>query len=110
MAIRIEEPNIDHTETLLSQVLNLVLQDEVRAGFLCDSGTGHDIVQRLRTMLSRKRALLMRKGKKPRRFKLRATIHPETHNGKRFDCVIMWKQVEDFHTMTEALEDILSHG
>lgn len=110
MAVRIEEPNLWHTETLLSQVLAPIIKDNSRVAFLCDAGTGLAIVQRLRTMVSRKRNSMERKGKRPKRFKLKATIHPETHNGKRFDCVVMWRHVEEFHMLREELEDIISHG
>ncbi len=108
MSIRIEDPNIGHTETLLLQVLSPIIKDNERVRFLCDAGTGADVLQRMRTMLSRKRRDAEARGKKPRRFKLRASIHPETHNGKRFDCVVCWKAVEPFHYLREELEDILN--
>lgn len=110
MTVRIEEPNIYHTETLLGQVLAPLVRDDSRVMFLCDPSTGKDIVQRLRVMISRKRKELGARGKKARRFRLHSSIHPETHGGKRFDCVVMWKSVNDIHRMSEDLEDMLSNG
>lgn len=107
MTIRLHEPNLYHTETLLQQVLGVVLRDDQRVAFLCDSGSGRDVIQRLRVMMSRRRKSLIARGKKVRKFRLHATVHPETRDGKRHDCVVMWKQVDELHSMTEDLEDML---
>jgi hypothetical protein len=110
MAIRIEEPNVFNTERLMEQVLVPMIRDGQRVSFLCEPGTGKRIVQRLRVMMSRKRKALLAKQKKVKRFTMRHSIHPETHDGKRHDCVILWQQVGETHFMSEELEDILSHG
>jgi hypothetical protein len=110
MAIRITTPAAD-TEKLLEQILLPMQEDpSVRVAFLCDSGMGEAVLQRLRVMISRKRAKLTMKGKSPKKFRLRSTVHTETHAGKRFDCVVCWKQITDVHVMSEQLEGILAHG
>jgi hypothetical protein len=110
MAIRIPDPS-PKTEVLLGQILLAMhAEPETRVAFLCESGTGEDILQRLRVMISRKRATLTTAGRRPKKFRLRSTVHPETHSGIRYDCVIVWKQVTDIHVMTEQLEGILSCG
>lgn len=108
--VRIDEPALDKTETLLEQILLPILKADARVRFLCDAGTGEAVAQRLRVMLSRRRKALEAQGKKVRRFRLHSTIHNETHVGKRFDCVVMWKSVNEIHLMTQELEDILSNG
>lgn len=110
MAIRITNP-ADDTEKLLEQVLLPMTQDpSVRVAFLCESGMGEAVLQRLRVMISRKRAKLLNRGKAPKKFRLRSTVHTETYEGKRFDCVVCWKQITDVHVMSEQLEGILAHG
>lgn len=110
MTIRLSDPNIYHTETLLGQVLAPIITGDERVAFLVEPGQGIPVIQRLRVMMSRKRKNIERKGKRMRQFRLHATVHPETHEGKRFDCIVMWKSIHDTHLMTEALEDMLSHG
>lgn len=109
-SIRIDNPRLDHTEKLLEQVLIPILQQEARVRFLCLPSEGEPIVQRLRVMISRKRKSMESKGKKAKRFRLHSSIHSETHEGKRFDCVVLWKSVSELHVLTEELEDLLQHG
>ncbi len=108
--VRIDEPNIDRTDVLLEQILLPIIKQQARVRFLCDAGEGKAVAQRLRVMLSRKRKHVERKGKRLRKFRLHSTIHSETHDGKRFDCVIMWQSINDVHIMTQDLEDALSNG
>ncbi len=108
--IRIDEPALDKTERLLEQILPALIIQEKRVRFLCDAGTGEAVAQRIRVMLSRKRKTLEQRGKKPRRFRLHSSVHPETHAGKRFDCLILWHVINDVHLMTQELEDMLSTG
>lgn len=107
MTVRISEPNLWNTEALLAQVLVPLVKDEDRVLFLCDPSTGKDVVQRLRVMISRKRDRLERRGKKARKFRLHSTIHQETHSGKRFDAVVLWKTVSEQNLMSQELEDLL---
>lgn len=108
--IRIDEPALDKTEQLLEQILPPILVEDARVRFLCDPSTGDAVAQRLRVMISRRRKALEAKGKKPRRFRLHSDVYPETHDGKRFDCVVLWHTINDVHQMTQDLEDLLSNG
>lgn len=108
MATRIEFT--ENTEELLGNILKVILVDDGRSLFLCDAGSGERVVSRLRVMLSRKRAKLSRKGTRTKQFAVCHTVHKETHEGKRFDAVVMWRRtgIKDF--MRESLEDILTNG
>jgi len=108
--VRINEPALNHTETLLEQILLPILTEDARVRFLCEAGDGEAVAQRLRVMLSRKRKQLESQKRKVKRFRLHSSIHPETHMGKRWDCVIMWRSINETHMMTETLEDLLSNG
>jgi len=106
--VLIPEPALDKTERLLEQILLPILKDDARVRFFCPIGEAEAIAQRLRVMLSRKRKALEAQNKKPKRFKLHSTIHRETHEGQRVDCLIMWQSVSELHRMTQDLEDILA--
>lgn len=108
--VRIEQPQLDKTEKLLEQILIPILHDDARVRFLCESGDGEAVAQRVRVMLSRKRKQLEQQQKKIKRFRLHSSIHNETHDGKRHDCVIMWRSVNETHIMIQELEDLLSNG
>lgn len=106
--VRIEDPALDKTERLLEQILGPILREEQRVRFLCPAGEAEPIAQRIRVMLSRKRKAMEAQGKKPRRFRLHSSVHSETHDGKRFDCLILWHVVNETHIMTQELEDLLN--
>lgn len=106
--VRINEPALNHTETLLGQILLPILADDARVRFLCEPGEGNAVAQRLRVMLSRKRRTLEQRQKKLKKFRLHSSVHTETHEGKRCDCVIMWRSVNETHVMLQELEDLLS--
>jgi hypothetical protein len=106
--VSIPDPQLGHTEKLLEQILIPILQRDARVRFLCPPGEGEAIAQRIRVMLSRKRKGLERQNKKPRRFRLHSSIHKETHDGVRKDCLIMWQSTSDLHLMTQDLEDVLT--
>jgi hypothetical protein len=108
--VRLNEPALDKTETLLEQILLPILKEEARVRFLCDAGDGENVCSRIRVMLSRKRQKLKAAGHKVRYFRLHSSIHPETYGGKRFDCIVMWRTVNESHIMTQELEDLMSHG
>lgn len=109
-SVRIPEPALDKTETLLEQILLPILVHDARVAFLCDEGDGGAVAQRLRVMLSRKRKALKRQNKKLKEFRLHSSIHRETYDGQRHDCVVMWRSVNETHIMTQELEDLLSNG
>lgn len=108
--VRIDAPKLDKTEGLLEQILIPILTEDARVRFLCDPSTGEAVAQRVRVMLSRKRKQLEQQGKKLKKFRLHSSIHTETHEGKRFDCVVMWRSINETHIMTQELEDLLSNG
>jgi hypothetical protein len=106
--VQIPEPALDKTEKLLEQILLPILHSNARVRFLCPPSEGSAIAQRLRVMLSRKRRALESRGKRPQRFRLHSSIHTETHEGRRYDCLIMWRSVSELHLMTQDLEDVLT--
>lgn len=108
MAIRISPP-LDDTKELLTQVMTHVL-DNQRVAFCVPAGRSRNVLARIRVMISRKRALLEARGIPPKRFTLHSSVHPETHNGVRKECIVMWRTVSDSHVLTEKLEDLLGNG
>lgn len=108
MAVRIT-PDLSKTEAMLTDILTIIMSGE-RAAFLVPAGAGELILARIRTMISRKRRRLKSMGKKVKHFTLQSSIHPETHDGKRMDCIIVWRQVTVTHAMSEQLEDLLANG
>jgi hypothetical protein len=62
--VLIPEPALDKTEQLLEQILIPILRNDARVRFLCPSGEGGPIAQRVRVMLSRKRKALEQKGRR----------------------------------------------
>lgn len=109
MAIRIE-PKLDNTEELLAQILRVILKDEQRVAFLCPAGRAAALLARLRVMTSRKRKVMAAKGLKAKQFRTRASVHAETHNGIRHDCIVMWRETNDSTFMSEVFEDLMSNG
>ena len=105
MTVRLNNPTLDDTATLLSEILLVVLKDGERALFLTPAGEGAAILQRLRVMISRKRNAMKAQGRKVKEFRLRSTIHPETHNGKRHDACVCWVEVSITTQMRQILED-----
>lgn len=106
--VRIEKPNLAKTEKLLEQILIPIIKQRARVRFLCPAGEGAAIAQRIRVMLSRKRRAMEQRSQKVRRFRLHSSIHHETHEGVRYDCLIMWQSVSEAHIMTQELEDLMT--
>ena len=108
MAIRIPDEKVAATTgELLGAVLQIILPTDSRAKFFVPAGEGEIVLQRLRVKLSRKRKELQAKKKKIRHFHLSSSIHKETHDGKRLDCVILWRRVVPHHLMSQDLEDLM---
>jgi len=107
MLVRIN-PKLESTEDLLAQVLQVILPDASRVSFLCAAGDGERVLARLRVMVSRRREMLRRKGRKPKIFTLKSSVHPETHAGIRYDSVIIWREIKDSDWMSEELEDMMA--
>jgi stalled ribosome rescue protein Dom34 len=103
-------PDLDNTQELATQIMALVMTEGNRVTFLVPPSQGVNIIARVRTKLSRKRRELAARGKRFKRFKLRATVHPHTEAGVRYDSLVFWVERSEFHQMTEELEDLLSNG
>jgi hypothetical protein len=109
VATRITPP-LNDTKQLVGQILTHVLQGQ-RVAFIVPAGQAKNYLARIRTMISRKRKALEKRGTQPKRFTLHDSIHTETHGGTRYECIVMWRSVSDSHMMTEQLEDLLNrHG
>lgn len=90
MTTRIADPALTDTTRLLYQVLEVVLADG-RVLFLCGAGEAPALLNRLRMALSRQRQKMRSKGKRIQQFQLCSTVHPETHEGKRYDAIVLWR-------------------
>lgn len=110
MTVRLTDPPLQSTELLLAEVLKVILVDDERVLFLCEPGDGPKIVQRLRVAISRTRNKLAIKAVRTQRFRLRATFHPETHDGKRYQACVLWRQVSDSNMMLQDLEGLMARG
>lgn len=107
MTFRIADPNLDDTQALLEQVLPHIMRDE-RVAFVVPAGTATRLLNRVRVMLSRRRKALQRRGKNPKQFLLCSSVHPETHDGIRMECVVLWQTITERNQMTELLQDVLA--
>lgn len=107
MGIRFAPSNLSDTEKLLEEILPIVLKQSERAIFCVPAGHGNRFIARIRVMISRKREVLRRARKPVLHFRLNTTVHPETHEGKRYDAIVIWMQRDDSHMISETLEDLL---
>lgn len=103
-------PNLDDTKKMLEEILPLIMVDGERIAFLVPAGRSAHVLARIRVMISRKRKAMEARNRRPRKFTLASSVHPETHDGKRFDCIILWIEVTAIHLMSEKLEDLLANG
>jgi hypothetical protein len=78
--------------------------------FLVPAGEGRNYTNRLRMQLSRQRQKLREQGKRFKQFTLHSTLHPETHDGIRFDAIVMWKQQSLSQLAEQDIENILTGG
>lgn len=106
MAIWLENAESKKSSDVMAEVLYLGRTGE-RVKFLVRAGDGHPMVQRMRVALSRSRKKNLRKGNQIEEFTLHHTVHPYTEGGKRFDCVVMWKEKRRHHVIRELLADTL---
>lgn len=102
-------PNLANVEKLVAGILMPILAGK-RVAFLVPNGEGFNTCARIRTHISRTRKKLMARNIRPMRFTLMSTIHKETWDGKRYDCIVMWRHVTPTNEMTQELEDLLAHG
>ena len=108
MTIRLDV-NVDSTQELLGAILQQLNKGE-RAMFLVPPGMSEPILQRVRVKLSRIRNGIRQRGGKIRHFILRSSVHPHTEGGKRFDCVVVWRDQLESQRALEILEDMVGHG
>lgn len=101
--------DVTDTRVLLQAILRGT-RDGARVMFLDSAGCGAAKMQAVRVRLSRTRNELKRKGKKLQHFNMHLTIHPHTEEGKRYDCVVVWRTKNRRHEMLESLEDLVGHG
>lgn len=101
------EPDLSDTGKLIAAILPIALQGE-RVAFYVDAGTAGNVLARIRTMLSRHRTNMRNRGRKVKEFMLRSSVHPETVNGSRKDCIIVWTMIHENHMMTELFDDMMS--
>lgn len=109
MTTRIAEPALTDTTRLLYQVLEVVLADG-RVLFLCEAGEAPALLNRLRMALSRQRQKMRDKGKKIQQFQLHSTVHSETHEGKRYDAVVLWRVTSKHQEAEMEMERLLGLG
>jgi hypothetical protein len=106
MVIRVE-PDLSDTNEILKTILPPALNGE-RVSFLVGAGQSFHVLARIRTQISRKRTSMRNRGVKPKLFNLMSTVHRETHDGTRYDCIIVWIEVRESHVLGEALDDLLA--
>jgi hypothetical protein len=106
MAIRLTDTDKLNTQQLLAAILIQVREDK-RVSFLCAAGNGGAVMQRIRVALSRVRKTMEEDAIPIGMFTLRNSIHPETHESRRYDCVVVWRERNDRHETLESLEDLL---
>lgn len=111
MSIKLNDVDVSDTRVLLGAVLTHLNADEnARVQFLCPAGSGNSTMQRVRVMLSRVRNNLKAKNKPIRQFSLHHSVHPYTHEGKRMDCIIVWRSKSVRHIAIESIEEVIKHG
>lgn len=105
MTIRVA-PDLDSTRDIIERIMP-ILNDGERVAFLCPSGQADLILTRVRVMISRTRRGMRQRNRKPKQFRLLSTVHPETHEGIRMECIVLEKEVNFNHQLGEHLEDLL---
>lgn len=98
-------PDLDNTTQIVEMVLTHALQGK-RVRMLVPAGQARKICQRVRTLVTRVRDRVRAQGKSPQLFKLLSTIHPETHSGVRFDCIIWYVERNNRHKLQHLLESM----
>jgi hypothetical protein len=109
MAEVLIQVDVNDTQALLGAILTHVNADQ-RVQFLCDPGMGGPIMQRVRVKLSRVRKKLNERGRPKKHFKLHHDIYPYSKDGKRHDCVVVWRTRNLRHSISETLEDLIGNG
>ncbi len=98
------------TADLLGQCL-LHMNSGKRVTFLCESGTGRDVVQRVRMRLSRLRNSMDAKNLPKQHFRLRSNVFSYTNRrGKRMDCIVLEKIKTRDHEIFETMEGLFKNA
>jgi hypothetical protein len=103
-------PPIDNTEKLVEQVLLATVQLNSRIKFLVPAGESRLVIARIRTMMSRRRNKLRQHEKRVKYFRLNSTVHRETHDGQRFDCIVMWREVTKNQEFRQIITEVEANG
>lgn len=107
MTYMIEDARNLKTNDLLVQFLTHAQRGE-RVQFLVPPSSGPQVVQRLRSALTRSRRRNERNGRKPAMFGVRAEFYPYTDAaGVRHECVVMWTEKTPYHRGQELLQDLV---
>lgn len=109
MTTRIADPALTDTTRLLAQILTVVMEDG-RVLFLCPAGESEAILNRVRMALSRQRQKMRNKGKRIQQFQLHSTVHPETHEGLRYDAIVLWRVTSKHQEAEMEMERLLALG
>lgn len=79
--------------------------------FLCHSGQGKAVIQRLRMRLSRLRNSMDAKNLPKQHFRLEAHSYPYTNTrGQRYDCIVMRQVKSRQHIVSETVERFLKNA
>lgn len=105
MTIRVT-PDLNNTKDILEHILPILNGGE-RVAFICPAGQADLILTRVRVMISRTRRGMRQRNRKPKQFRLLSTVHNETHEGIRMECIVLAKEVSFNHQLGEHLEDLL---
>ena len=98
------------TKDLLGECL-LHMNEGKRVSFLCESGSGDAVVQRVRMRLSRLRNAMDAKGIAKQHFRLRSNVYSYTNKrGRRMDCIVFAKIKTREHRIYESLEGLYKNA
>lgn len=103
-------PPTEDTEKLVEQVLLATRIHGERVKFLVPPGQARLVIARIRTMMSRRRAKLKKRDKLVKYFRLNSTVHRETHEGQRFDCIVMWQEVTKNQEFRQIISEVEANG
>lgn len=103
MALITVHPDLEDTKQIAEMVLTHALKGH-RVRMLVPAGSSRLTCQRVRTLVTRIREKVRTRGKVPDMFKLLSTVHPETHDGHRFDCIIWRVERNTRHKLQSLLE------
>lgn len=111
MTIRLNDPDLENTDKLIQQLLSLTRGTDARVEFLVPPGQARKVIARIRVMISRRRTVMAKRGKKIRRFRLNTEVYPWSDlTGNRREAIVAWESYGETHLYSEILEDLLTNG